>query len=502
MTPTWSLQTRLTTVVVSIVSALLIIVSVLTAAMLNSVLEDQLTTRVSESSRRAQPWIAAAIQTGAPDAASVLSFDANSSGPGKFLQPGTVLILDLHTGLTGAYLDADDEVQVLSDEQIQPLTGMSFTVGKTTDLAIEGVGTFRVVAFPVDDNVILIGLPRADVDRTIGLMLVTITALTLGGLLLLALAIGVTIRRSLRPLRAVAATAGRVAQQPLDQGAVAITDRVPAEHVDDHTEIGQVGRALNTMLDHVDASLRARVANEEKMRQFVADASHELRTPLASIRGYSELSLRDPSNSENTTAALERIQAQSMRMTRLVEDLLLLARLDEGQELVLGQVDLIPLTIESFADAQAAGSDHTGDWHSDLSELIVLGDGGRLHQVVTNLLANARTHTPAGSHIVLSVERDGTDALIKVHDNGPGIAPDVQQTLFERFARADRSRARNTGGTGLGLAIAHAIALAHHGELSVHSEPGSTTFTLRLPALPASEAPPAGPEPDSTDSAS
>ncbi|MGF3053668.1 sensor histidine kinase [Microbacterium sp. YY-03] len=485
MTPrAWSLQTRLTTVVVGIVSALLIVVSALTAAMLNSVLEDQLTTRVSESSRRAQPWIAAAVQTGAPDAAAVLSFDAQSSGPGKFLQPGTILILDLDSGLTGAYLDANDKVQVLTKEQIAPLTGMTFTVGKTTDLTFDAVGTYRVMAFPVDDNVVLIGLPRADVDRTIGLMLATITALTLGGLILLALAIGVTIRTSLRPLRAVAATAGRVAQQPLDQGAVAITDRVPAEHVDDHTEVGQVGLALNTMLDHVDASLRARVANEDKMRQFVADASHELRTPLASIRGYSELSLRDPSNSENTTAALERIQAQSVRMTRLVEDLLLLARLDEGQELVLSPVDLVPLTIESIADAQAADSDHTGDWSSDLTELLVLGDAGRLHQVVTNLLANARTHTPAGTHIVLSVERDGDDALVHVHDNGPGIAPEVQKTLFERFARADRSRARNTGGTGLGLAIAQAIAIAHRGELSVESKPGSTTFTLRLPALP------------------
>lgn len=479
----WSLQTRLTTVVISIVSALLIVVAVLTGAMLNSVLEDQLTTRVSESSRRAQPWIDAAIQNEANDASAVLTFDGKSSGPGKFLQPGTLLILYLDSELTGAYLDADNDVQALSADQIAPLAGTEFPVGKPTDVTVADVGTYRIVAFPVGDAVALIGLPRADVDRTIGLMLITISVLTLGGLILLALAIGVTIRTSLRPLRAVAATAGRVAKQQLDQGEVAITDRVAPEHVDNHSEIGQVGKALNSMLDHVDASLRARAANEEKMRQFVADASHELRTPLASIRGYSELSLRDPSNSENTTAALERIQAQSLRMTRLVEDLLLLARLDEGQELVLSPVDLIPLTIESLADAQAAGSEHTGEWSSELDELVVLGDAGRLHQVVTNLLANARTHTPAGTHIVLSVERDGNDALVRVHDNGPGIAPDIQQTLFERFARADRSRARNTGGTGLGLAIAQAIAIAHQGTLSVESVPGSTTFTLRLPAL-------------------
>jgi two-component system OmpR family sensor kinase len=217
----------------------------------------------------------------------------------------------------------------------------------------------------------------------------------------------------------------------------------------------------------------------------VADASHELRTPLASIRGYSELSLRDPSLNENTAQALERIQAQSLRMTALVEDLLLLARLDEGQELVVGTVDLTQLALEAVGDARPAGPEHR--WLVDVPEdpVIIAGDAGRLHQVVANLLANARTHTPAGTEVTTTVTRDGDDAVLQVHDDGPGIDPSVASELFERFARADRSRARHTGGTGLGLSIARAIVQAHGGTIRVRSVPGDTTFEVRLPARPA-----------------
>ena len=274
------------------------------------------------------------------------------------------------------------------------------------------------------------------------------------------------------------------------EGEVSIADRVPASETDERTEIGRVGHALNTLLDHVDASLEARQRNEERMRRFVADASHELRTPLASIRGYSELSLRDPQLSETTESALSRIQAQSLRMTRLVEDLLLLARLDEGQELVYGVVDLTQLAVEALGDAQVAGPEHVWLLEVDEEPVTVPGDSARLQQVVVNMLANARTHTPAGTEVTLSVGRESSpaeggratdSAVIRVHDNGPGIEPAIADELFERFSRADRSRARQTGGTGLGLSIARAIVHAHHGEISVESRPGDTTFTVRLP---------------------
>jgi two-component system OmpR family sensor kinase len=321
-------------------------------------------------------------------------------------------------------------------------------------------------------------------------MLLTIALLTLGGLLLLAVATAWTVRAGLAPLRSVAETARRVAALPLDQGEVSIRDRVPDDEADPRTEIGQVGQALNTLLDHVSTSLTARQRNEERMRSFVADASHELRTPLASIRGYSELSLRalerghDGGALDTAEASLERIQSQSLRMTSLVEDLLLLARLDEGQELVYGAVDLSQLAVEALGDAQAAGPDH--HWVAEVGEdpVVVAGDARRLHQVMANLLGNARIHTPAGTTVRVSVEREGSDAVVRVRDDGPGIDPAIADELFERFSRADRSRARNTGGTGLGLSIARAIVVAHTGTLTVTSTPGDTTFEMRLPARP------------------
>ncbi len=234
------------------------------------------------------------------------------------------------------------------------------------------------------------------------------------------------------------------------------------------------------------------------MRRFVADASHELRTPLASIRGFSELSLRairqsqdDESRQriamavETTEQSLERIQAQSLRMTALVEDLLLLARLDEGQELVYGTVDLTRLAVEAVGDARPAGPDHAWSIDVDDEPVELAGDTARLNQVVANLLANARTHTPAGTEVTVSVTREGEDAVLRVHDDGPGIDPSVASQLFARFSRADRSRDRKTGGTGLGLSIAKAIVEAHNGTLTVESTPGDTTFEMRLPAKPA-----------------
>ncbi|WP_371261033.1 sensor histidine kinase [Microbacterium sp. AR7-10] len=200
-----------------------------------------------------------------------------------------------------------------------------------------------------------------------------------------------------------------------------------------------------------------------------------------------ELSLRalrqsqDAPTVENTTSALERIQAQSLRMTRLVEDLLLLARLDEGAELVHGEVDLSQLAVEALADAQPTAPDHHWKLETPGEPVVVAGDVGRLHQVVGNLLANARTHTPEGTTITLSVSATPSGAELRVHDDGPGIDPDVREELFARFARGDVSRARQTGGTGLGLAIAKAIVEGHGGTITVESTPGDTSFTVRLP---------------------
>ncbi|MCZ4066121.1 ATP-binding protein [Microbacterium sp. H37-C3] len=412
----------------------------------------------------------------------------------------TLLVRDPRGVVTGATSDSEEGVRSLTAAELDDLAAADVSAPAAT-VEIGDLGAYRVVPFVAGDISGLGALPLAQVDNTVATVVTTITIVTVGGLLLLSAAIAVVIQRSLRPLRVVADTATRVASLPLAQGAVSITERVPAEETDDHDEIGRVGAALNTLLDHVDASLIARQRNEERMRSFVADASHELRTPLASIRGYSELSLRAmrqgmPGVEETTTAALERIQAQSLRMTSLVEDLLLLARLDEGQELVYGTVDLTALAVDAVADAQAAGQDH--EWRLDVGDepVIVAADATRVTQVVANLLANARVHTPAGTTVTTSVRvADGT-AILSVHDDGPGIDPAVADEIFERFSRGDRSRARQTGGTGLGLSIARAIVAAHGGSLTVESEPGSTTFELRLTARPAA---PAAGEPSDAD---
>jgi two-component system OmpR family sensor kinase len=265
---------------------------------------------------------------------------------------------------------------------------------------------------------------------------------------------------------------------------VAIAERVPDVDTDTRTEVGQVGAAFNHMLDHVQSALTARQASESKVRQFVADASHELRTPLASIRGYSELTRRSPHElPEDTRHALARIESESIRMSALVDELLLLARLDSGVDLRRDEVDLNRLLIDAVADAHAAGSDH--EWELDLPETPItgIGDQARLHQTVVNLLTNARVHTPPGTLVSVAGGIDDGQAVISVADNGPGIDPALLPTLFERFVRGDSSRSRAAGSTGLGLAIVRAVVERHGGTVDVTSSPAGTRFELRLPLV-------------------
>ncbi|WP_314507129.1 ATP-binding protein [uncultured Microbacterium sp.] len=487
----WSLQTRLMVTVIGIVSLILVIVAIATSAALGRVLEENLDRSLDSAAQQAGRQ----LQSPQFSPGDLTAYDVLNAGR---QEPGFLFIAQTVSGdLSGAYVGENLEVERMTTEQIQRVVDSLSEGGFTTVSLGDGLGDYRIVPVRGAGFAAIAGLPVAEVRSTIAATLTTIALVTAGGLLLLAAAIAFVIRAGLKPLRAVADTATRVASLPLSRGAVSITERVPDEETDEQTEIGRVGHALNTLLDHVSESLDARQRNEERMRRFVADASHELRTPLASIRGFSELSLRAlrqgptapaAATVETTEASLERIQAQSIRMTGLVEDLLLLARLDEGQELVYGTVDLSRLAIDAIADATPAGPDH--GWELDLDEepVIVTGDSARLHQVVGNLLANARTHTPAGTDVTLTVARDGSDAVLRVHDDGPGVDPGIADDLFERFSRADRSRARKTGGTGLGLSIAQAIVTAHGGSLAVQSTPGSTTFEVRLPLAPTAPA--------------
>ena len=290
-------------------------------------------------------------------------------------------------------------------------------------------------------------------------------------------------RTTLRPLRRVAATATRVSHLPLDSGAVALAERVPAADTDPRTEVGQVGSALNELLDHVGAALTARHESELRVRQFVADASHELRTPLASIRGYAELSRREREPvPPSVTHALSRVESEATRMAVLVDDLLLLARLDAGRPLDEEQVDITRIVVDAVSDAHAAGPDHI--WQLDVPEesAYVRGDPARLHQVVANLLANARTHTPAGTTVNTRVQHVDGEVTVSVEDDGPGIPEALQPNVFARFTRGDGSRSRAAGSTGLGLSIVQAVAHAHGGRVDLASRPGATSFRLALPS--------------------
>ena len=476
-----TLQARLMAAVIGFVSLILIIVAVITSATLGTSLEGRLQDQVRLTADRTSYLVAEQLFKSTPTDEPVTARSALAGE--RFQVPGLLMALFLPDGASGVAATPEGTTD-LTEAQMLALSAAAQASPNST-VTIPDLGSFSITVRQSSGALVVTGLPRDEVQSTLGQLLTVITLTTLGGLILLALTTTVTIRFSLRPLRAVAGTATRVANQPLDRGEVSITERVPVAEADPRTETGLVGASLNKLLDHVNDSLASRQQNEERMRRFVADASHELRTPLASIRGYSELSLRERDLPETTHMALERIQAQSLRMSRLVEDLLLLARLDEGQELVHGSVDLTQLALEGLADARPTAAQH--HWNIDVSEepVVVLGDAGRLHQVVTNLLANARTHTPAGTSITLSVGREDGMAVMRVHDDGPGIDPQVRDELFARFARGDSSRARQTGGTGLGLAIVKAIVEGHSGIIAVESEPGDTTFTVRLPLWPA-----------------
>jgi two-component system OmpR family sensor kinase len=352
-------------------------------------------------------------------------------------------------------------------------------------LDLDGLGRYRVMAGPSRHGggaTIVTGLSLSDVNETLIWVLtifgvvtaIALTAATTAGILI--------IRRALAPLNRVADTAGEVANLPLDRGEVALPVRVPEPDANPYTEVGRLGLALNRMLDHISTALSTRQASESRVRQFVADASHELRTPLTAIRGYTELAQRSRDDVPDEVAhAMGRVESETERMTHLVEDLLLLARLDSGRPLEQEPVDLSVLAVDAVSDAHVAGPDH--DWKLDLPEdpVVVVGDSPRLHQVVANLLGNARTHTPPGTSVTLSLTTDACDVVLKVVDNGPGIPQELQSEVFERFARGDTSRSRRGGSTGLGLAIVSAVVRAHHGTIAVHSVPGQTEFTVRLP---------------------
>lgn len=342
---------------------------------------------------------------------------------------------------------------------------------------------YRVASRTSSSGLQIVALPLTSVNHSLKQLVLTELALTLAVVLGAVALARALVSSALRPLNRLAATATEVSNLSLDRGEVALPQRVADADADPANEVGRVGHAFNHMLENVEGALATRQESETKVRQFVADASHELRNPLAAIRGYSELTRRGRDDlPEDTRFAMGRIEAESTRMSRLVEDMLLLARLDNDPTLELATTDVVEVVLNAVSDAQVAGPTH--DWSVSLPEHPVLAraDALKLHQVVANLLANARKHTPAGTHVETSVSTDSGHAVIMVIDDGPGVDESIKDTAFERFARADTARAHNQeGSTGLGLAIVAAVMEAHGGSAQLDSQPGHTCFTLTIP---------------------
>ncbi len=371
--------------------------------------------------------------------------------------------------------------------QLQPRgSPQMFTVGSTPRSRVR----FRVAVVALDSGAgtIIVAVPLREIDQTLD-ELVIVEALVVAAVLivLVGLAWGV-IRVALRPLDQIGRVASEITEGDLSRRVSPATPR---------TEVGRLGLSLNRMLVRLEEAFADRARSEELRRQFLADASHELRTPLASIRGYAELfrlgPARDPAALER---AMARIEAEAARMGKLVDDLMLLARLDELPPSSPGVVDISELAAHAVTDARAIAPTRRVTLQAR-SSVQVLGDVDGLRQVLANLLSNAIIHTPDGTPVEVTVARHGADAVVEVSDRGSGLPPGAEEQVFERFWRAEEGRARGPGGSGLGLSIVREIVDAHRGTVTACSRPGGGgVFTVRMPAYSADSQGPPGPVSD------
>jgi two-component system OmpR family sensor kinase len=461
---------------VALVAVVSILVAGVATIVMRSYLTDQLDEKVEQSLGRAAFQAEADMppppngQTGGQGyGREVGSIEARRSAVG--LEGGTVVV-----GGNGG------GARRLSTRSLDAMIATGADTGpRTVDLP--GLGSYRVASRTTSSGtVVWQGLSTKDMDGTISSLIWWESLLALAGIGAAAVAGRILVRRQLQPLRDVAATAHQVTAMPLSSGEVGETVRLPDTLTDPSTEVGQVGEALNQLLGHVERALDSRHESEQQVRQFLADASHELRTPLSTIKGYAELSRR--TGRADPDQILAKVESEAGRMSTLVEDMLLLARLDAGRDLDRRPVDLTRLVVEAVDDARVRDPQRQWTFDVPAEPVIAAGDEQRLHQAVTNLVTNASRHTAPGTNVDVRLSV-GDVARIDVHDDGPGIDAALLPSVFERFTRGDSSRTRASGGAGLGMSLVKAIMHAHDGEASVASVPGDTTFTLTLPVTPA-----------------
>lgn len=477
----WSLLNRLTLGVV-LLSAMGFVASDIAAqTLLRSYLTQQMDAELTSVSGGSLPRV---------DRAGIASEEAESSPDGDNKKRAAIPAVPLQRVPTATSVTLIGPEGVVlgqiggdlnSTEISNYLKGLTATKVAQYDgipFTIEVPGSdFRVLAraLPSGLGTFVVGQTFESIESTLNRLQGLFILIGFAMILLIALASRKVIKVGLRPLITVEATAERIAEGDLSA-------RLP--DVKANTEVGRLVNTLNIMLGRIEESFSARVDSESKLRRFVADASHELRTPITAIRGFAELHRQGAVSGEaNTKELLGRIEGESKRMGSLVEDLLLLARLDQSREMKAEPVNLSKLVADAVASARAAGPNHKVNFDEPVEEIYALGDNDRIHQVVANLLANARAHTPAGTNIEVSVAQSEDGVRIRIADNGPGLSSEDQARIFERFYRADSSRVRQDGeGTGLGLSIVDAVMRAHAGQVSVESELGKgAAFTLFFP---------------------
>lgn len=544
----WTLRRQLVVLLIGLVLLICSILAVVSTLSLRSELVGQIQDDLRQASSRAvdRPLkdlggSSTPPASGCPDGTGCSTADPGQA-PTPYQVPGQGagdidVLLSGTTVVHAGYVDESGDFRSLVGTDALATLEALATDGRIHEVDLGDLGSFLAISTttPSGDTVVT-AVSTAPADDPLRSYVAVEVALIVLAVLLAAAAATVLVRRALRPLERVAGAALRVSELQLDRGEVEQIHGVDPQDTDERTEVGTVGAALNRMLGHVESSLAARHESETQVRQFVADASHELRTPLASIRGYAELVRRSPDDVPvDTLHALDRIESEALRMGALVEDLLLLARLDAGRPLEREEVDLTLLAVDALADAHAASHDHV--WELDLlsaestestesaestgsagstestdgtddpdddapaPDVVVRGDEARLRQVFVNLLSNARVHTPPGTRVVLGLRAEPGTVVVSVTDDGPGIAPALLPSLFQRFSRGDSARNRVGGSTGLGLAIAQAIVQEHGGTLTAHSPaqplgggPGTgprgtgeahrgATFEVRLPRI-------------------
>ncbi len=490
-TPRWlprSLRRQLLLGVLAVVSVVLVAVGIVSVLSLRGYVNAMTDAEVAESLHalnnsytRYRNGEHTSAHAGTPPVAqALLEFTGQT--------PGNLIAVLHNVVVIGSAVFSEDEPRPAPADVVRAIQAQSWTDGPPHTEKLGSLGSYRVDCLIQGPDILVVGVSANLANRIIARKNITTTALVASALLVTA---GLTVwlvGYTLRPLRRVAATAAEVAAMPLTGDDHRISARVRPQDTDPDNEVGIVGQTLNRLLDNVDSALAHRADSDLRMRQFITDASHELRTPLAAIQGYAELTRQDSSALPPTTEyALARIESEARRMTSLVDELLLLSRLGEGEDLQTEDVDLADLAINAVNDAAVAAPTH--HWVNDLPDdpVWVRGDHARLHQLVSNLLGNARVHTPPGVTVTTGItcQRNGAEAPyaeLTVADDGPGIDADLLPRLFERFVRADKSRS-NGSGNGLGLAIVSSIVKAHHGSVTAESGDGRTVFRVRLPLI-------------------